>query len=39
VVDACNGCIEIRQFGTKHSMNVSVTTGIVIWEFARQLIK
>lgn len=38
VVDQCDGCIEIPQFGTKHSMNVSVTTGIVIWEMVRQLI-
>ena len=38
VVDASNGCLEIPQFGTKHSMNVSVTAGIVIWEFARQLL-
>ena len=36
VVDACDECLEIPQFGTKHSMNVSVTAGIVIWEFARQ---
>lgn len=33
VVDACDGCIEIPQFGTKHSMNVSVTAGIIIWHF------
>lgn len=33
VVDLCDGCIEIPQFGTKHSLNVSVTGGIVIWEF------
>jgi tRNA G18 (ribose-2'-O)-methylase SpoU len=32
VVDACHGCIEIPQFGTKHSLNVSVTGGIIIWE-------
>ena len=38
VVDMSDGCIEIPQFGTKHSLNVSVTTGIVIWEFARQLL-
>lgn len=38
VVDMCDGCIEIPQFGTKHSLNVSVTAGIVIWEFAKQLI-
>ena len=38
VVDACDDCLEIPQFGTKHSMNVAVTAGIVIWEFARQLL-
>ncbi|NDV45930.1 TrmH family RNA methyltransferase [Paludibacter sp. 221] len=37
VVDVCDGCIEIPQFGTKHSLNVSVTGGIVIWEFFKQL--
>ncbi len=37
VVDMCDGCIEIPQFGTKHSLNVSVTAGILIWEFARLL--
>lgn len=37
VVDVCNGCIEIPQFGTKHSLNVAVTTGIVIWDFFKQL--
>jgi len=36
VVDACDGCIEIPQFGTKHSLNVSVAAGIVIWDFFRQ---
>ncbi len=35
VVDRSDGCLEIPQFGTKHSMNVSVTAGIVIWHFAR----
>ncbi|MDE7166566.1 MAG: RNA methyltransferase [Bacteroidaceae bacterium] len=34
IVDMCDGCLEIPQFGTKHSMNVSVTAGIVIWEFS-----
>lgn len=38
VVDACDGCLEIPQFGTKHSLNVSVTAGMVIWELARQAI-
>lgn len=37
VVDACDGSIEIPQFGTKHSLNVSVTAGMVVWEFARKL--
>ena len=37
VVNQCDGCLEIPQFGTKHSMNVSVTAGIVIWEIVRQL--
>ena len=37
VVDLCDGCIEIPQFGTKHSLNVSVTAGMLIWEFARKL--
>lgn len=35
VVDASDGCLEIPQFGTKHSLNVSVTAGIVVWEFAK----
>lgn len=38
VVDSADACIEIPQFGTKHSLNVSVTAGIVIWEFACQLL-
>jgi len=37
VVDLCDGCLEIPQFGTKHSMNVSVTAGIVIYHFAEKL--
>ncbi len=37
VVDAADQALEIPQYGTKHSMNVSVTAGIVMWEFARQL--
>ena len=38
VVDTSDGCLEIPQLGTKHSMNVSVTAGIVIYKFAEQLI-
>ena len=34
VVDLCDGCIEIPQYGTKHSMNVSVTAGIVMYRLS-----
>ena len=37
VVDCCDGCLEIPQRGTKHSMNVAVAAGIVIWEFFKLL--
>ncbi|MDR1092327.1 MAG: RNA methyltransferase [Prevotella sp.] len=37
VVDLCDCCVEIPQYGTKHSLNVSVAAGIVIWDFSRQL--
>ena len=37
VVDLCDGCLEIPQFGTKHSLNVSVAAGIVVWEFAKKI--
>lgn len=37
VIDLCDTCVEIPQFGTKHSLNVSVTAGIIIWEFFRKL--
>ena len=36
VVDLCDGCIELPQFGTKHSLNVSTAAGIVIWELFKQ---
>lgn len=32
VINRCNGSIEIPQFGTKHSFNVSVSAGIVLWD-------
>lgn len=35
-IDAADGCIEIPQFGTKHSLNVSVCVGIVVWEIGKQ---
>ena len=37
VVDMSDGCLEIPQFGTKHSLNVSTTAGIVMWEFCKAL--
>lgn len=37
VVNLCHGSIEIPQFGTKHSFNISVTAGIVLWDFFRKL--
>ena len=37
VIDHSHGCIEIPQYGTKHSLNVSVTTGIVIWDLFNKL--
>lgn len=37
VIDASHGCIEIPQHGTKHSLNISVAAGIVIWDFYKKL--
>lgn len=37
VIDASDMCIEIPQHGTKHSLNVSVAAGIVLWDFFKQL--
>jgi len=36
-IDKCNEVIEIPQFGTKHSLNISVATGIVVWELYKKL--
>ena len=33
VIDICNKALEIPQFGTKHSLNISVATGLVVWDF------
>lgn len=38
VIKLCDGCIEIPQFGMKHSLNVSVAAGIVLWELVRSRI-
>ncbi len=34
-ISLCDGCIEIPQFGMKHSLNISVAAGIVLWEVVR----
>ena len=39
ILNRCKGCIEIPQFGTKHSFNVSVSAGIVLWECYRNVRK
>lgn len=36
-IKLCDGCIEIPQLGTKHSLNVSVSAGIVIWDLFQKL--
>lgn len=37
VVDASDICLEIPQFGTKHSLNVSVSVGVILWHFRMHL--
>jgi 23S rRNA (guanosine2251-2'-O)-methyltransferase len=37
VLDKCDICVEIPQFGTKHSFNIAVSAGIVLWEMSRQI--
>lgn len=39
VLDLCDICLEIPQFGTKHSLNVSVCGGIAIWEIVKKMLK
>lgn len=39
VIDASDGCIEIPQFGTKHSLNVSISYGVVAWHLINQVVK
>lgn len=38
VVNKCNGYIEIPQFGTKHSLNIAVSAGVVLWHLVAQII-
>ncbi|MGI6339029.1 MAG: RNA methyltransferase [Bacteroidales bacterium] len=37
VIDCCDLCIEIPQFGTKHSFNIAVSAGIVLWELTKKI--
>lgn len=37
VVDRCTAAVEIPQYGTKHSLNVSVSAGIVLWEMCKKM--
>jgi tRNA G18 (ribose-2'-O)-methylase SpoU len=37
VIDMCDLCVEIPQFGTKHSFNITVSAGIVLWEASVKL--
>ena len=39
ILNLCDYCIEIPQFGTKHSFNIAISVGIVLWEVSRGLIK
>jgi tRNA G18 (ribose-2'-O)-methylase SpoU len=36
-IQLCDGCIEIPQLGTKHSLNISVSAGIVVWDLFKKL--
>ncbi|MCF8234792.1 MAG: RNA methyltransferase [Bacteroidales bacterium] len=37
IIDLSDACIEIPQFGTKHSFNITVSAGIVLWEFLKKI--
>ena len=36
IIDSCDQCLEIPQFGTKHSFNIAVSAGIVLWEINKK---
>lgn len=38
-IERCDGVIEIPQLGTKHSLNIAVSAGIIVWEFFKQILK
>lgn len=37
LIQQCDGCVEIPQFGSKHSFNISVAAGIVLWELYKKI--
>ncbi len=37
VLNTCDYCIEIPQFGTKHSFNIAISAGIVLWEMSKKI--
>ena len=39
IVDMCDLCVEIPQFGTKHSFNIAVSAGIVLWDVCQKMSK
>lgn len=39
VVDLCDGVLEIPQYGTKHSLNIAVSVGVVVWDFWSKRLK
>lgn len=38
VIDSCDGVLEIPQFGTKHSFNVSISAGMILWHLVQKLL-
>ena len=39
IINLCDHCVEIPQFGTKHSFNIAISVGIVLWELNKALLK
>lgn len=39
IIDLCDACIEIPQFGSKHSLNISVAAGVMMWEYAKYILQ
>ena len=37
IVNSCDLCVEIPQFGTKHSFNIAISAGIVLWEVSKKI--